>query len=184
MWFYQGQKFSEAVMTFLNVLFSEENPKQSCNGLKHPCFIVHKETLVTKLQIMGLFMHFKRQLTGKKVNWYLKSTYFCKIPFVVKMGEYPANLYAVGEQIFAHIYIFKISLPDRRQDSTWWIFVVLPAQLAMDDDVIDLCDVKVRHGLPHDVIPSLLCKGTGSETFWIVLYGSLPYTVFLYKLVL
>lgn len=63
-------------------------------------------------------------------------------------------------------------------------FVVLPAQLAMDDDVIDLCDVKVRHGLPHDVIPSLLCKGTGSETFWIVLYGSLPYTVFLYKLVL
>jgi hypothetical protein len=30
----------------------------------------------------------------------------------------------------------------------------------MDDDLIDLCDIKVRHVLPLDIIPSLFCKGT------------------------
>lgn len=35
------------------------------------------------------------------------STYLCKIPFVVKMGEYPANLYAVGEQILPTFIFLK-----------------------------------------------------------------------------
>lgn len=32
--------------------------------------------------------------------------------------------------------------------------------LVMDDDLIDLCDIKVRHVLPLDITPSLFCKGT------------------------
>lgn len=48
----------------------------------------------------------------------------------------------------------------------------------MDDDLVDLCDIKVRHVLPRDITPSLFCKGTRSKTFWIVLYGRLPCTVF------
>lgn len=33
-------------------------------------------------------------------------TYLCKIPFVVKMGEYLANIYAMAEQIlFTFIFL-------------------------------------------------------------------------------
>lgn len=35
------------------------------------------------------------------------STYLGKSPFMVKMGDYPANLYAIGEQILPTFIFLK-----------------------------------------------------------------------------